>query len=444
MAKEQVVQPVPEAEPAPGAVPCPYDAVAPYLGDKAAAVFRLDVEKVDLAAAFQKGMELVEGLELEEHELAELGAGVRPKVDYFAERIEQFLQAGGREWYVVVSLNEPPYCLVPLTPGANVRAIRGLLFSGEVDGPVAGDRARTLPFHEVCEQVGDVIYAGPADRLEQLRAAQIAAPPGPKLAEAHAAVEGMTAQFLFIPTEQMYNFLEAQDAELPPELGGPVADILRELKWQAIGLSATPEARFKVVLQCRDGAAARAWQDLGTLAAETLRRDVAEGHAGVGPLGFPMMLFSATPSTLQGDRLVLELDEEKLSELIAMRHAPMTSARARAKQIVSAARVHHLLLGLTLYADGHNSQWPENLAALMPDYLADDGVFKNPRQPEGEVGYIYLRPDPMADPQAIVIYEAHDEWPQDGLVVGFADGHVEIVRDRARFEELTAPLPGAE
>jgi prepilin-type processing-associated H-X9-DG protein len=35
-----------------------------------------------------------------------------------------------------------------------------------------------------------------------------------------------------------------------------------------------------------------------------------------------------------------------------------------------------------------------------------------------------------------MLYEAYDAWPQGGIGVGFADGHVETVADEASFQKM--------
>jgi hypothetical protein len=35
-----------------------------------------------------------------------------------------------------------------------------------------------------------------------------------------------------------------------------------------------------------------------------------------------------------------------------------------------------------------------------------------------------------------MLYEIFDQWPQDGIVACFADGHSEIISNQKRFEEL--------
>ena len=65
-------------------------------------------------------------------------------------------------------------------------------------------------------------------------------------------------------------------------------------------------------------------------------------------------------------------------------------------------------------------------------------MLRNPRAPEKELGYVYLRPakGTAAPANQVVVYEAWDK-PPPVLAVGFADGHAEMM-DYGRFEKALA------
>lgn len=87
------------------------------------------------------------------------------------------------------------------------------------------------------------------------------------------------------------------------------------------------------------------------------------------------------------------------------------------------------------YVQEHDGQWPDSLQALAPYGLANDALV-NPRQPDREIGYVYVRPDTTASPQQIVLYERYDSW-NSGVNVGYIDGRIEFIWDEAA---LTARL----
>ena len=73
-----------------------------------------------------------------------------------------------------------------------------------------------------------------------------------------------------------------------------------------------------------------------------------------------------------------------------------------------------------------------------------DKILTHPVQPERKIGYLYLKPAlPIRNmSQMVVLYEAHDVWPTEGIGVGFADGHVEWLRDQTRFKKLLGKTGG--
>jgi len=72
-------------------------------------------------------------------------------------------------------------------------------------------------------------------------------------------------------------------------------------------------------------------------------------------------------------------------------------------------------------------------------------VFTNPRQPARKEGYVYMRPvnnvkDLKDASETPILYEAFDQWG-NGIDVGFADFHVEFIRDQAEFNKLLKNNP---
>ena len=111
----------------------------------------------------------------------------------------------------------------------------------------------------------------------------------------------------------------------------------------------------------------------------------------------------------------------------------------------STTNIRGIVLGCVLYANDNEGELPESFEALGP--YVDESFLLNPRQPNRKPGYVYIRP---AEPyhklqnieELILVYEAYDEWG-DGINVGFADGHVEFIKDEERFKEFLAASKAA-
>jgi beta-lactamase regulating signal transducer with metallopeptidase domain len=78
-------------------------------------------------------------------------------------------------------------------------------------------------------------------------------------------------------------------------------------------------------------------------------------------------------------------------------------------------RAWMLFVACMTYAWGHYDAWPDDLAALVAEGYVDASELRNPRWPEREVGYAYRRPDHDAPGETIVLWEAYETWPKDGV-----------------------------
>ena len=102
--------------------------------------------------------------------------------------------------------------------------------------------------------------------------------------------------------------------------------------------------------------------------------------------------------------------------------------------------IRNIVLACAAYTRTHEGEWPDNLHVLLdPKLLSTDRFFRNPRRPELAVGYVLVKPSKKAVEaganETVVIYEAYDAWPQGGINVGFADGHVQLMTDEAAFKK---------
>jgi prepilin-type processing-associated H-X9-DG protein len=110
----------------------------------------------------------------------------------------------------------------------------------------------------------------------------------------------------------------------------------------------------------------------------------------------------------------------------------------------SMSNMRQILLGCVMYASDNKDQWPKDLSAAEK-YLGGPAklqqIMVNPSRPDAKPAYVYVQPagdGPVANPAStLVLYESHTDFGP-GVSVGFADGHVEFVRNRERFDQLLA------
>ncbi len=110
------------------------------------------------------------------------------------------------------------------------------------------------------------------------------------------------------------------------------------------------------------------------------------------------------------------------------------------KRSQTLSNMTQILLTCLAYAQDHQGQWPESLQDLSKYGLAKDTLI-NQRQPEREIGYVYLKPSTPILPQQVVLYEVYDSWG-DGINVGFADGHVQFIEKESDFKNQLKKVEG--
>ena len=91
--------------------------------------------------------------------------------------------------------------------------------------------------------------------------------------------------------------------------------------------------------------------------------------------------------------------------------------------------MRQILLGLVMYMDDHKGDWPTELAKIKPYLPNDVGISLGQ--------YIFKSPGKVlsVEGKRAVLFEKAAARP-DGEFVGFADAHVEFVKDRQRLEAL--------
>jgi outer membrane lipoprotein-sorting protein len=115
-----------------------------------------------------------------------------------------------------------------------------------------------------------------------------------------------------------------------------------------------------------------------------------------------------------------------------------TSAEHTGKMI---AKMMYVGIQCAVFAANHGDRYPKNLGELMtggPGDIALKRVLAAEEHPDGPPAMVYRPPIGTREPigSAILLYEAHEGWPEQGVVVVFGDGHAESIADQERFERL--------
>lgn len=165
-----------------------------------------------------------------------------------------------------------------------------------------------------------------------------------------------------------------------------------------------------------------------------------------------------SPMTVVGNTITIEARQPAFTAMAADLKPAMERAQIAALRVKSMSNIRQLLLATRMYANEHQGTPPQSLADLGPYLGSRDGkvppmLLTNPQRPDlKDAGYVYVpaleqKFDHVNGPATrLAIYEAGDFG--QGVNVGFWDGHVEFVRNKAKFEALlataqpaTAPAP---
>lgn len=417
--------------------------IAPYLDDQVVAVGRIDVTRIDADSVQSFVEQIARTAEPQTQAAQEAASTIRDTRKQADRWIAEFTKAGGTELIAVCSVADIQlpaqgniaFLIAPLTPSADAGAITRLLDSGDAAAPAsAPTKDNSTPVSSmVCERIGQAVFAGSKSTLQRLRTMQPAS--RPELEKVLEAAGDAPVQILILPSEQTRRIIEGMLPNLPEEAGGgPVTAITRGMLWAAIGIQTRPDVAFQIVIQSQDAEAAQALSRVLANASRFLRSsDVAKELPQLDEI------LDLCKPTVAGDRLTLALSAEAVKTAITRTMAPsLLQARERAKRMASVNNMKQIVMACFMYAAEHKGLWPENLS-LVGEYLKNKEVLSNPLRPGNPSGYVYVRPaapEKLA-PQTIVLYEAHDAWGE-GVGVGFADGHIEWIKDKSRFEKQLA------
>ena len=143
----------------------------------------------------------------------------------------------------------------------------------------------------------------------------------------------------------------------------------------------------------------------------------------------------------------IKIDEELDDELFSLAHPEDYYFKDLGKggwedyQKKLVAKIMKLGLFCVIYQDKHEGQFPDELSDLMTSGIVTDEVLTNllapPDDPDGYPVFKYNKPEKGSDwAVAVILYESYNQWPEEGIVICFADGHSEIIKDQSRFKEL--------
>jgi hypothetical protein len=302
------------------AAPKGLEAIAPYVDELTFLAGRVDATRVPIDDVIRR-IEQLTGQQ----------AGDQPTE--LRRVYREFLRLGGKEFFVLLNIGDGPremLGIVPLSDQADADALVDLLRD---KAPLRVQRRQKAILVGTAKAVESALERKPKQT--------------PALAKAFAAVEGAATQWVVLPPR---SFLRAQEElvpELPKELGGgPISVITKGFQWAAVGADISPKLQVKAIAQATDEAAA----------AKLLKLiEAAIGHLAAQAERDVPMLVKVLPTLkpkVEGDRLVVALDEQALERVL---QPTLTQTREAAARAQSLNNMKQMALALHNYHDTYKS-----------------------------------------------------------------------------------------
>jgi hypothetical protein len=397
--------------------------IAPFVDQQTIAVVHLDTQRLD-ADALHKKLEALTGtakLDAQQQQQADDAIGLAMPV--LKKGLVDFKKAGARHVYFVFTMSDilssPGFAVVPLEQGADAKAIAALLFSGRTDGPTSlGPNQTGWP--ETAEEVKGAVVLGTRGMIKRLgeRKPEALATLEPAFAAAGDAPFGA----VILMPDDVRKVIDSFWPFLPPELGSkPTTPITRGFVHAALGIDFPPQLSVKLTIQGKDGKAA---QDIGDLLDDLITTAGKEPRLMRQVPGLDALLPNLGPK-IEGDKVVLSLDEANSSKLLETVVALMGRARQRATHMLAINNARQIVLGGLMYSQDNKGQWPQTLEELSPKYIPAQFL----KAPNPKATFEYVKPPPKgtANPQRfIVVYEKSDG--NQPVAAGFLDGHAELIK----------------
>lgn len=399
----------------------PVHNIGRWIDDRMFGVVVIDLRDADLGAVLAQVGEAAGRIEA--------GSGLtkadftKAKAELLEARAEtdkwlaEYKAAGGAEVWVLLS-PEPAF-VFPTKEGADAAKLKEMI--GKLDFAEGG---------KVLHRAGVLITGS------TLRGLPLAEPNPDRvkqLDDAFASISALNdgkplARAALIPTDAHRLMLAAVLPQIAQQTNVQVAaDLNTKLQWAGIGLSTVPNPEVRAIVQTPASVPA---QQFAALANGMLALAAKEAPPGAFVETLRELKFIANE-----DRAELTITSSTAKRMTEGLVLPLLKARASAKRIKAMSMNRQHLTAVITYTTDHDDKLPDKLEDLK-EYIGDADL----SHPDG-TKWIYRRPaDTLAkieNPSVVVlIHEEYKTWPSAGLVVGFADGHVEVIETEDRFKEL--------
>ncbi len=384
--------------------------IAPFVNNFTLGVIRVEPAGIDFDALQRWGDDVIKRSKLNADDARTTAEGFDQATQQARKWTGQFTKAGGKAIWVVVTVesfpDDPFFVVVPLEKGSDGPALQKLLGTGQPQN--------------VVQSRGALIVGTNAKAAE--RARSIMAQPRPELAKALAEAGDAKLRIAIIPSDDARRVIESMVPKLPN--GTSSEALTKGMLWAAV--TVTPPANVTVhgIIQSESNPAAEAFRNLlGDFTPPAgQEQDRNSGTSLLRALGE-----IAAHAQVKGDRLTIDLNENQTEAAATHLTYLAWRARTQANRMASATHIRQLLIGMQMYANEHKGEFPDTLEQAAKRAEVPPAVLINPGRPAENPGYVYIKPPDgvKAGSDRVVLYEKYKPT-DEGINLGFADGHVEF------------------
>ena len=401
---------------------------AALAGDSTLAVMRIDVTAIDIDAAAKGVQAILDKAAKGDDPHAAMARAFPPMGAAMAKPwVEAFRKAGGTELWAMVDVQYIPkgfvLVAIPLAEGADADTLANLVEYGRPNAPAGAKPLLPLPVKKAHGGLlllgGEAIVADAVKRIE----ARAAVRPGvaAALKEASGAVRIALAPSDL--TRRVWREMLPPIEELPGLSGEALA---AGMQWVSVSLQPGETISIAATMQSADAKAADAMLKIYEAAWKRMEDEGERQRMGADLDTLRDLL----KPTRTGSQLKLAFDEGRLTRVGSIF---LGAARTEALRQTRLGTARMLATAIHGYR-GEKKSWPESIQDLLDAQFipASANIAGGP--------WIYLKPLEQGKDanltRLMVIHESFTDWPSAGLVVGFADGHVEWIQTKAHFDRL--------
>jgi prepilin-type processing-associated H-X9-DG protein len=430
--------------------------MAPFVDEQTIAVAHLDVGKIDTGAieTYVKG--LMDEMKMPAEDQPALPQA-RKEVDAF---LAKFKQAGGRHVVAVLSHADiwpslqPLAVLVKVEPGGDAKAMLTLLMSvnGSANPPADGANVGAMSMEErgkweMSQQIqavmlrDDVVFVGQAAAFKRLQTLKPARRPELTLKASEAALEAVGSL-----TNDERRALKETMPTLPAALGGGSTDFLtRDALVVRVEVTMPPKPAIRLTYERMGGAGVEDVTAFIGQMRELALQQLAQNFKAPDQRQLAEDMRGLLTEVLTPRNGALTLEDKQVHAYARILMPSLGQARENAMRVRSATNIRQILIACLVYANDNKDALPESLDQLVRGRSLAAQLLTNPRD-EKHRRYVYRRGEgqlsKMASPATTpLVWEEADD-PAAPRNVGYADGHVEWVADRAQLSALTGGAGG--